>query len=346
MPTPRPTVRTLATALGLSRATVSNALRGKGRVAQATVDRVRKAAAEVGYAHNVLAGALMSELRHSRGQTFRGVIATVDHDEPDRAPHGPFHAELIAGIRERAGELGYRLEEYLVGRRGLPMKRAKAVLDARGIQGVVLLPSWREPDWTELGWTQRAGVYTDYIIRKPALNCVTTDPYKSVVETLQLLAERGYRRPGLFIEKERDSRTHFRFCAPCLPFPQAERLYEDVPPLLVKERDRAVFARWFQEHKPDVVLSHLTDALDWMEELGARVPETHGFVSLNVLYRKRACAALDLQPRLIGARSVDILTGQIQRQELSVPLWPTLTTISARWVEGPTVRAEVSQKPR
>jgi hypothetical protein len=116
-------------------------------------------------------------------------------------------------------------------------------------------------------------VYTDYIIKKPALNCVTTDPYKSVVETLQRLVERGYRRPGLFIETERDSRTHFRFCAPFRSFPLKEKFYESVPPLLVKERDRSLFARWFLKYKPDVVLSHHTDALDWMEELGARVCE-------------------------------------------------------------------------
>ncbi|MGC4071771.1 MAG: LacI family DNA-binding transcriptional regulator [Nibricoccus sp.] len=343
MPTPRPTVRSLAAALGLSRATISNVLRGKGRVAAETIERVRKAAAEAGYAHNALAGALMSELRQSRGQTFRGVIATVDRNEPERAPHGPFHAELVKGIRERAGELGYRLEEFVVGGGGLSMNRLNAVLDARGIQGVVVLPSWHEPDWAGIDWSRRAGVYTDYIIRKPALNCVTTDPYKSMVETLERLSQRGYRRPGLFIERERDSRTHFRFCAPFQSILRDGKPRETVPPLLVAERDRETFARWFSKHRPDVVLSHFNDALEWMKALGARVPETHGFVSLNELYREEPCAALDLQPRLIGARSLDILTGQLQRQELGVPAWPTLTTVSARWLDGPTVRRSLRE---
>ena len=346
MPAPRPTVRSLAAALGLSRATISNALRGKGRIAEATVARVREAARKAGYTHNTLAGTLMSELRQSRGQTFRGVIATVDKDEPERAPHGPFHRELVKGIRERAEELGYRLEEFSVGKGARALTRQGAILDARGIQGVVILPSWHEPDWAALDWTRRAGVYTDYLIQKPAVNCVTTDPYKSVMETLQRLAERGYRRPGLFIEKERDRRTHFRFCGPFQSCSHDDRPWTAVPPLLVDRRDRATFADWFRRYEPDAVLSHFDDALEWMLELGARVPETHGFVSLNALYRKRPCAALDLQPRLIGARAVDVLTGQLQRQELGVPAWPTLTTISARWLEGPTVRADTAQKGR
>jgi LacI family transcriptional regulator len=335
----RPTVRTLAADLGLSRATISNALRGKGRVAKTTIRRVRDAARKAGYRHNALAGALMSELRQSRGQTFRGVIAIVDQAEPERAPHGPFHRELVRGIRERAGARGYRLEEFVVERGVKAARRLDAVLDARGIPGLLLLPSWQEPDWAALDWTRRAGVYTDYVIRKPALNCVTTDPYRSVMETLIRLAERGYRRPGLFIEKRRDSRAHFRFRAPFQPFPYDDGFRPKIPPLVVEERDRVAFSAWFKRHRPDAVLSHFTDALEWMEKLGARVPETHGFVSLNVLYRERPCAALDLQPELIGARSLDILTGQLQRHELGIPDWPTLTTVSARWIEGPTVRA-------
>ena len=300
--------------------------------------RVRAAAKEAGYLHNPLAGALMSEMRKSRGQTFRGVIATVDREENDRAPHGPFHEELAAGIRERAAELGYQLEHFAAGGPAHPVRRLDTILTARGIHGIVLLPSWQPPDWSGLDWTRYAGVYTDYVITKPALNCVTTDPYRSVMETLMRLAERGYRKPGLFIEKNRDARTHYRFCAPFHSVAHHEALWEIVPPLLVQERNRAEFEAWFRRCKPDVVLSHFTDALEWMEACGARVPETHGFVCLNALYPQRPCASLDLQPRLIGARSVDILTGHLQRHELGAPSWPTLTTVSALWVEGPTVR--------
>jgi LacI family transcriptional regulator len=64
-------------------------------------------------------------------------------------------------------------------------------------------------------------------------------------------------------------------------------------------------------------------------------------VSLNVLYKTRPCAGLDQQPRELGARAVELLIAQLQRNERGVPDWPTTTTIPARWVEGPTVR-----KPR
>lgn len=338
MPDPAPTVRTLALKLGLSRATVSNALRGVGRISPDTVKRVRQAAKEAGYRYNPLAGTLLSALRRSQGHTVRGVLAAVDVAEPERPPHGPFHTELLKGARERAAELGFKLETFIVGRDGLTAARLDSILQARGIHGVMLFPSWHRPDWSGLDWTRYAGVYTDYLIQQPALSCVTTDPYKSIVDTLARLAARGYRRPGLFIERERDERTQWRFCAPFVAMQTVAPGIEAVPPLLVTERNAAEFSAWFKRHKPDVVLSHFTETIAWMEACGARVPQTHGFVGLNVLLRERACAALDLQPRVIGARSVELVIAQIQRHELGVPEWPTLTTVSARWIDGPTLR--------
>ncbi len=97
---PAPTVRSLARELGVSHTTVSDALRGKGRVDPATVARVQQAARAAGYRRNPLAAAVRSEPQRSRGATFHGVLAAVDLIEPPRRdPHGAFHTQLVAGGR-------------------------------------------------------------------------------------------------------------------------------------------------------------------------------------------------------------------------------------------------------
>lgn len=338
-----PTVRSLARDLGLSHTTVSDALRGKGRVDPATVARVQKAAKEAGYRRNPLAAAVMSELRRSRGATFRGVLAAVDMLEPQRRdPHGVFHRELIAGGRARAAELGFKLEEFVAGAAGLTVSRLDSILQARGIHGVLLLPTWYTPDWTALDWSSYAAVYTDYVIDKPPLHCVCCNHYRSMMALLARLVARGYRRPGLFIERGRDERTQRRFSAAFRSFQESEsaRGLEVIPLLVPEVRREDEFRAWFRKYKPDVVLCHFTDVIDWMEACGARVPATHGFASLNVVYRERPCAGLDQQPRELGARAVELLIAQLQRNELGIPEWPTTTTIAARWVEGPSVRKD------
>jgi LacI family transcriptional regulator len=314
-------------------------LRGKGRVDPSTAARVQKAAREAGYRRNPLAAAVMSELRRSRGSTFRGVLAAVDLAEPDRAPHGVFHRELVSGGRARAVELGFKLEEFLVGNAGMTVPRLDSILQSRGIHGVLLLPSWYAPDWRELDWSRYAGVYTDYVIERPALHCVCSNHYRSMVALLTRLRERGYRRPGLCLERGRDERTQRRFSAAFRSFQENESDVETVPLLITaQERRKDEFVAWFRRHKPDVVIGHFTDAIEWMEELGAVVPDTAGFASLNLLYKTRPCAGLDQQPRELGARAAELLIAQLQRNESGVPDCPTTTTIPARWVDGPTVR--------
>jgi DNA-binding LacI/PurR family transcriptional regulator len=340
MKTPAPTVRSLARSLGLSHTTVSDALRGKGRVDPATVKRVEEAARDAGYKRNPLAAAVMSELRRSRGGTFRGVLAAVDLLEPQRRdPHGAFHAELVRGGRARAVELGFKLEEFVVGVGGLTVQRLDSILLSRGIHGMLLLPTWALPDWSGLEWTRYAAVYCDYVIDRPPLHCVCCNHYRSMTALLVRLGARGYQRPGLAIERGRDERMQRRFSAAFRAFFDGA---PEVPPLIMETQTREDFQAWFRRHKPDVVIGHDVEKIAWMEACGARLPRTHGFVSLNSVYATVPCAGLDQQPRELGARAVEQLIAQLQRNELGVPAWPTTTTIAAKWVEGPTVRPEKS----
>ena len=104
------TVRSLAKTLGLSRTTVSDALRGLPRVAAATVQRVRKAAREAGYQRNPLVAGLMSEMRQSRVAMFRGVLAAVEIDESQRPAYSAhFNRELVLGASTRAEEMGFKV---------------------------------------------------------------------------------------------------------------------------------------------------------------------------------------------------------------------------------------------
>jgi LacI family transcriptional regulator len=338
MDSPHPTVRSLARELGLSRTTVSDALRGAPRVDPGTVRRVQEAAKLAGYERNPLAAALMSELRRSKGSTFRGVIAAIDLDEPNRPAYAArFHRELVVGATSRADELGFKLENFVMGEGGLSIRRLDSVLQSRAIHGVLLLPAWEDPDLSQLDWTQYAGVYADYIMERPALHCVCPDHYRSMMATLSRLAAFGYSRPGLVLHRHNDERLQYRWSGAFRAFQDHHPRIKRVSPLMAPMLNQEEFVKWFRRHRPDVVISHNTAVMDWMEACGAKIPETHGFVSLNVVMKTRPCAGLDLQPNLLGARAAEMLVAQLQRNERGIPEWPAITTISARWVDGPTV---------
>jgi LacI family transcriptional regulator len=320
---------------------VSDALRGSPRVDPNTAARVKKAAREAGYRRNPLAGALMSELRRSRGSAFRGVIAAIDFNEPNRPPPSArYHRELVAGAEQRASDLGFKVERFQVGEGGgVTVQRLDSILQSRGIHGVILLPVWDEPDLTNLDWSTFAGIYTDYIIEHPALHSVCPDHYRSLLSALQRVADTGYSAPGLFLQKHQDARLHYRWGAAFRAFQENHPNVRTIPPLIVDSFSKDEFVKWFKKHKPDVVFAHNCEAIDWMESCGAKLPETHGFVSINVWMKTRPCAGLDLQPRVLGGRAAELLIAQLQRNETGIPECPSNTTIPALWSDGPTIRS-------
>ena len=335
-----PTLRTLAKTLGLSRTTISDALRGSPRVNVETVRRVREAAKEAGYEHNPLTGAVMSQLRRSRGQQFRGVLAALEIVEPNRPAHAVRYNEaVLKGISERSNELGFKMERFELGPEGMRLNRLDTILHTRNIQGLVLLPAAGMPDLDELNWERYTAVYADLFINHPSLHCVCLDHYRSMVMLLRELHERGYRRPGLFMEISLDERLQYRWEGAFLAIQKYLPNIIEVPTLRTHNLGRDDFLPWFKKYKPDVVIGHFPEAIEWMRSCGAKLPKTHGFVCLNSLRTAEPCAALDFQPAQIGARAAELVIGQLLHNEFGIPAQPSLTTIPARFLEGPTLRA-------
>jgi LacI family transcriptional regulator len=335
-----PTLRTIARSLGLSRTTISDALRGSPRVKAETVQRVREAAKAAGYEHNPLTGAVMSQLRRSRGQQFRGVLAALELVESNRPPHAVRYNEaILKGVADRATELGFKMERFELAPGGMRLTRLDTILHTRNIQGLVVLPASGLPDLSGLSWERYTAVYADLFINHPPLHCVCLDHYRSMLTLLRELHERGYRRPGLFMEIGLDERLQYRWEGAFLAVQKYLPNITEVPALRAKEITRGDFVAWFRKNKPDVVIGHFPEAIEWMRSSGARLPKTHGFVCLNSLRTTEPCAALDFQPGKIGARAVELVIGQLLHNELGIPVQPSLTTIPARFIEGPTLRA-------
>jgi|UPI0006973B88 LacI family transcriptional regulator len=340
------TIRTLAAQLGLSRATVSEALRGLPRVNVKTVARVQAAAEAAGYRSNPLAAALMSQMRRSEGGTFRGVLALVEVEDDGRPGYAKqFPEKVRLAARKRARELGFEAERLAVSSRGVSVKRLDGILKARGIHGIILLPCWGEPHYEQLDWPKYAGIYTDYSIHHPPLNTVCPDHHRNMIEALVRVRAAGYRRPGLVLSKHIDERLHHRWEGAFLVMQSHQAQDRPVVPLRSTgmEVEEAEFRAWFRKHRPDVVICHWTRVIPWMIKEGAKVPETHGFVCLNLLMAEAPCAGIDLQPELIGRRSAEAVIANLQQNEFGVPATSAVLSVAGRWQEGPTLTDDLSR---
>ncbi len=339
---PKPTIRSLAESLGVSVATVSEALRFSPKVKPATAERIRAAAQEAGYKRNPLLGAAFSSLRRGRHRDFSGTLALVDvADDRGQCELMLFHQEVAKGAEARASELGFRIELFWVGKKApaLSVSRLCSVLYARGIPGVVFLPFDRLQDFSHFEFNRFAAVAMDRRLVRPSLHAVQPDHYLSMRRAVQALFDRGYKRVGLCLEARKDERVDHKWSS---GYASAFRLKGQkviVPPLIQDAPDRAGFIAWVKQHKPDVVIGHGGAMIDWLDQAGLPVPEQVGFFRINVTESSRPCAGLDLLPQRLGATAVEAVVGMLHRRELGIPENPQAILIDSTMVEGPTLRS-------
>lgn len=281
----------------------------------------------------------MSSLRRSDQHTFLGNLAIIHIRTPGPASLLPFQEAFLAGARRRAADLGFALSKlsHIPGQSRLPA--LQRVLRARGVTGLIFFNLQAQADLSDFDWTQYAAVQVDYPVLRPVLHTAGIDHHGTLHLALTQLLSRGYRRIGLFMTRPKDQRLAFKWSGAFAAFQRNHPAIDPVPELEQPEISRPQFLKWFQRHRPDAVLGHQTEVIDWLRDVGVRVPEEAGFVTLNRNEATRPCAGMDLVPAAQGAAAVDIVVGQIHRFERGAPNRPTLTLIEGNWIEGPTVRA-------
>ncbi len=123
----KPKLARIADSLGVSTATVSNALSGKGRVSPELAERIRATAAELGYVPSVAGRAL----RTGRSGVLGLVLADISN---------PLFPKLAQAIENSAAKAGYGI--LIADSHGDVAAQTQAIerLIERGVDGMIVVP--------------------------------------------------------------------------------------------------------------------------------------------------------------------------------------------------------------
>jgi DNA-binding LacI/PurR family transcriptional regulator len=111
-----------------------------------------------------------------------------------------------------------------------------------------------------------------------------------------------------------------------------------VPMLLTLNWNEESFRKWFLEMKPEVVVSDDVRVQEWLKNLGVQVPKQVGLVHLDCSRNRSTCSGIDQHHEMLGAAAIDLVVGQLHRNETGVPFYPKNVMIEGTWVDGSTVR--------
>ncbi len=335
---PSPTLAAIAATAGVSKSTVSRALRGHAAIPAATVLRLTKVAQALGYRRSPLVGEVMRRIR-GRGH-FRG-LAPVAYLTFDATPQAwrrqHTFMRFFDGARARAMQLGLQVEPFWMNEPGLTPQRAADIFEARGIEALLVGPTTGWARVPELEWARFCAVKVGTPLPGLPLPCACHHHFQGMTLLLAELARRGYRRPGLVLRDYQEAKTGGAWSAPLLRHQQQLASADRVPPLWLKDLSAGVFARWFKRHRPDVVIGQGNELPAWLEDLGRRVPADTGFADLDCCSPDRA--GINQHSPAIGAAAVDLLLGRLLAHERGLPATGSIFMVEGTWADGPTIRA-------
>jgi LacI family transcriptional regulator len=340
----RTTMSDVARRVGVSKNTVSLALRNDPQIPESTRRRVREAAAELGYTANPVVSELMAELRRGAEAGYKHNFALINANLDRQAfRKHPTIPAYVAGCKRRAAQLGYGVDEFWLHDPELGGGRLESIFTARGIRGALVIGMMMEnrlPPGFEMVWSRFAAVVTGVRTHHPTLSFACVDHHALVVEAMDRLRERGIRRPALVIEGGIDRLVGGRFTAAfehaIKSLPPADRLAPFIKVDASRESPE-VFRDWLLKRRPDAILTLHTVVGEWVESAGLAIPRDIGLVQLEC---RRGCedwAGMEQHNDLTGEAAVDLLVSLTTAGNQPLSQSPRGILITPTWKEGRTL---------
>lgn len=318
----------VARAAKVCRATVSLSLRDDAQIPERTRRRIRRIADRLGYSPHPLVSALMATRRHGPAH-FQATIGFLTHF-PRRyewreisAAYADFFQGAAAAAR------GYLLEDFWLREPGLTSERLKAILQARGIHGLILapLPS-ADPALPEFDWSEFSVLAVGYSVRTPVFHRISHDYFHGMTLALAHCRAKGYHRIGFFLDQGVNGVLFNLWLAAYLAEQKTTATAAVIEPLLGAGFDDPRFTPWLRRVRPDVLV-----CLDpWELERRGRLPRGLPVVSLNADEAPHPLPGISRDFGIIGAAAAERMIALLHSRECGAPARAQTILLEGAWI--------------
>jgi DNA-binding LacI/PurR family transcriptional regulator len=320
---------------GVHQTTVSLVFRNHPSVPAETRERVMRVAREMGYKKHPLLAALMStRLRVSPGPGNPVLAFLTDFERRDRWQESPTAVAMLAGARQRAQQLGYRVEIFWAGDPEVRPARLAEILKARNIHGLLLAPTHAPRALLQFDFGPFAVVGLGVSDETSSILSVAHDHFNGMTLAIRQAAMSGRQRLGVCLTIPANERVRERWLAAhalaTKPNGTLARLPAWEGPIA-----EAAFAKWLKTHKPDALIGTFDrKVLPHLRSLGYDMPDDLAMVALSVLEDERFYAGIDQRSTDIGGRAVDLLVGALNHNEAGLLPMHQVLHIEGAWQPG------------
>lgn len=330
-----PTIRDVAKAAGVSRASAQRALAHNPRCSEKTRLKVFEVAKKLGYRPDPIFASMGS--RRKRSGTKGTPLAYLD---VENGSGGDYYEDAAI----RAQELGYHLQRLELSP-SETTNRVWDVLFARGVVGVLIGRISLE----KMAWLEGNDRFPVVNCGKPGtlpFHVVRPRILTGVIKAWDKMMEAGYRRIGAAICQHpfplEDDITRHAGIIYCQQ--QKLKSSERIPPLLTPHLDLKSFQSWVKKYNPEAVLGFSAVFYFCLQEMGYKIPEEIGFASLHLNVKRpnqSHISGLNLCDQQLAIMAVNLLDQLIRQGERGVPQTPLALIYEPSWSEGTTLQKRV-----
>lgn len=334
----RVTLQDIARDTGFSVSAVSKALRGESEIPVATRETLRQRAEALGYRPNPLVSALMATRGSGKRRLTAVPLALISDigDGPLTESKEPNTRQIAKNIHARAGELGFAVEEFTIGERGLGAERLAKILHTRSILGIVLETCRDYSEVMRLPLDKFCLIARGNNQYLQVFNSVTSEAYANMWLALSQAWELGYRRPALAIDSGTHSITLSRYRGAYLAFLESKTPARPLPlPPPYSHESSAQILQWFRKHQPDVIVGK-HEIASLLAKNSIRIPEDIAYICVDHKPEFTHLAGVDSNMQAIGRNLVDQLVLRMERNEFGLPDNPARILVNGTWIPGPS----------
>jgi len=346
----RPNLIDIARQAGVHVSTVSRALNGHDSIPADTRARILAVANSLGYRMDPLIAALMRSRRRGRPVAHKANLGFLVAESRKQAwrPRS-WIWEVFAGAKEYAQHTGYSLEVFWGSELASPPTAFNRMLQARGIQGLILAPEHEAPLSFNLAWEHFSVLSLHYGTSKvvPRFHQLVSNHFQSMIDVCQRCRELGYDRVGLVLRDHPD--THYEYGRLILGAYMAAmdetRHLHAILPLATRELDALEIARWAREQQVDVIVqagggfSPGFEPPDFIQRLRHHGFDVGGQQGLVIMGHRNEfdMAVVDERTHAIGRTASQLLIEYIQQNQRGVPADPFVYQLASRFHDGRTL---------
>jgi DNA-binding LacI/PurR family transcriptional regulator len=339
----------LAERLGLTRTTISLALRGHTSISEKTRARVCALADELDYRPDPIISSIATRRWSADTPIRHRVIAFLCHHTqeergegesgPPRRVINPRQTLFLEGAKRRAEELGYKLEPFFVD--DYPSSTAVTrVLYSRSIRGLIIPPISNPASKRamNLDWDKFTAVCCGVGRIRPPLHTITSDVFATTKRVWEAVAQAGFRRIGaaLYCHNPVADDDWQRIGASKAAI---EHLHLEesakIPFHTAHMSEEASLMEWYHQHRPEVIIAFNHATAEVLERHKVRMPEDVEIVCLRTLPQSRWSGVAHLHEQ-IARSAVDLVYTEMRENRWGTPAIPKIMMVQPDWNAGTT----------